>query len=180
MDARLHHLQGKAEGVKTPDLIRLLEDAYRDRLALVTRHEAGARQVSEYDVNNTYQYIINREEQHLHWLCGALCDVGATTPDPAGVPAAVPEAGRGRQRWEAIATDDARLLADFVARWRDRVATVTNARIRTMLQVIVGEAQEHQRLFEDVAGGNLDTLGRRTGGARVPGAAVMASRWTGD
>ncbi len=165
--------------MKIPDLVRVLSDFYRDRLALVTRHEAGARQVTEYDFNNTYQYIINREEQHLQWLRQALRDLGASTPEPASAPA-VPAGGNGRDLSEAIAGDDARLLGEFVERWRDRVETVTNARIRIMLRVILGESLEHQRMFEQASAGNLDLLGRRTGGPRVPGAAVMSSRWVGD
>jgi hypothetical protein len=35
---------------------------------LVQRQEAGARVVSHYDFNNTYQYVISRGETHLSWL----------------------------------------------------------------------------------------------------------------
>ena len=66
VDARLHHLQGKAELVT--DLLPLLQEFYREKLAMLLRHQAGARLVGQYDVNNTYQYIINREETQLSWL----------------------------------------------------------------------------------------------------------------
>ena len=47
------------------DLPKLLSDFAAERVALVERHEASARAVSHYDFNNTYQYVINREETHL-------------------------------------------------------------------------------------------------------------------
>ena len=53
---------------------------------------------------------------------------------------------------------------------------VTHARHRTMLNVMLGESLEHQRLFEQAAAGFEDLLGRRTGGAaRVGG--VLPTRW---
>ena len=64
-----------------------------------------------------------------------------------------------------ILEDDARHLAAFVERWRPRVATVTHARHRTMLGVVLGESVEHQRLFEQAGAGLEDVIGRRTAGA---------------
>ena len=65
MDAGLHQLQGEAEGVTPTELLALLQECYTERLALVLRHEAVARRVGNLDFNNTYQYLINREETHL-------------------------------------------------------------------------------------------------------------------
>ena len=45
-----------------------------------------------------------------------------------------------------------------------------------MLQVVMGETREHQRLFEQAAAGNEDVLGRRTGGVARVGA-VLPDRW---
>ena len=39
------------------DLLTLLLEFYRDKLAAVLRHQAAARHVSQYDANNTYQYM---------------------------------------------------------------------------------------------------------------------------
>ena len=36
------------------------------------RHVAVARFVTDYEFNNTYQYIIAREDVHLSWLEAAL------------------------------------------------------------------------------------------------------------
>ncbi len=164
--------------MKTPDLIRLLGEFYGERLALVVRHEAGARLVTQYDFNNAYQYVINREEQHLQWLQAALRDVEAPLPAPARA-LDVPAAGKGLERSTAIAADDARLLGDFITRWKDRVATVANARVRNTLGVILGESQEHKRFFDYAAAGDQDLLGKRTGGVPRQGS-VMSSRWIGD
>ena len=43
------------------ELQQLLTDLAAERVALIERHEAGARVVSHYDFNNTYQYVIARE-----------------------------------------------------------------------------------------------------------------------
>ena len=52
-----------------PDELRALLTAITaDRVALIQRHEAGARVVSHYDFNNAYQYVIAREETQLSWL----------------------------------------------------------------------------------------------------------------
>jgi hypothetical protein len=59
-----------------------------------------------------------------------------------------------------------------VEKWRPRVDAVTNARYRNMLNVILGESIEHQRLFQQASAGLEDLLGRRTGGVpRVGGSA---------
>ena len=80
LDAGVHHLQGEAEGVTPTELQQLLREFYLERLALLMRHEAAARLVTDYDVNNAYQYIISREETHVSWLQHALLDVGAAFP----------------------------------------------------------------------------------------------------
>ena len=64
----------------------LLDEFYREKLALLLRHQAGARLVPQYDVNNTYQYIINREEAHLSWVGRSISDLGATVPGSGAEP----------------------------------------------------------------------------------------------
>jgi Mn-containing catalase len=58
--------------VQRDELRSFLTEITADRLALLQRHEASARVVSHYDFNNTYQYVIAREETHLTWLQAAL------------------------------------------------------------------------------------------------------------
>ena len=162
------------------ELLPILTGFAADRLALLQRHEAGARVVSHYDFNNAYQYVINREETHVQWLQSALAELGAPLPAPsAAIP--VPELVKSKKKADAatfrgILEDDARQLAAFVDRWRPRMAKVTHARHRIMLDVVLGESKEHQRLFEQAAAGFEDVLGRRTGGVARQGA-VLPSRW---
>jgi hypothetical protein len=182
VDPLLHQLQGKTEGVTTQqhDLQAFLTEAAAERLAILQRHEAGARAVGNYDFNNTYQYIISREETHLQWLQNALAEFGAALPAAASaiaVPAAVKtgkKADAGAYR--GILEDDARTLKAFVQRWRPRVEAMTHARHRTMMNVVLGESMEHNQLFEQAASGFEDVLGRRTDGAARVGE-VLPSRW---
>ena len=59
----------------------------RAALALLNRHEAVARLVGNLDFNNTYQYVVAREETHLSWLQAAIEELGGVMPverDAAG------------------------------------------------------------------------------------------------
>jgi hypothetical protein len=165
--------------VQQDDLKKFLTDFSGERLALLQRHEAAARVVSHYDFNNTYQYVIAREETHLSWLESALVEAGAALPQTT-LPLPTPDAPAGKKGEVAVYRDilagDAKFLGAFVARWRDRVATVSHARHRTMLGVVIGESLEHQRLFEQAAAGFEDVLGRRSGGVARVGA-VLPDRW---
>jgi hypothetical protein len=78
--------------------------------------------------------------------------------------------------FRGILDDDAGYLRAFVDKWRPVVDTITHARHRNMLNVILGESIEHQRLFEQAAAGLEDLLGRRTGGVPRVGA-VLPTRW---
>jgi hypothetical protein len=173
-------MQGETEDLMS-DLQSLLTEFAAARVALVERHEASARAVSHYDFNNTYQYVINREETHLSWLQTALAEYKAVLP-PAGASALpVPHAPKTGRRVEAsafngILEEDARYLGAFVDTWRPRVDHVTHARHRNMLNVILGESMEHKRLFEQAAAGLEDLLGRRTGGVERVGG-VLPTRW---
>jgi hypothetical protein len=167
--------------VHQDELKQLLTTFTAERVALLQRHEAGARVVSHYDFNNTYQYVINREETHLSWLENALAEFGTGLP-PAASNLAVPDVPKhGKKKidptvFRPVLDDDARGLGEFVARWRDRVQTMTHARHRNMLNVILGESLEHKRLFEQAGAGLEDVLGRRTGGVPRVGE-VLATRW---
>ena len=166
--------------MKPTELRQVLTDFAADRLALLERHEAGARVVSHYDFNNAYQYVINREEMQLAWLQAALAELGAVLPPPSNT-IAVPEVAKARTKgdgtaFRGILEDDTRHLAACVERWRPRVAAMTHARHRIMLDVILGESREHQHVFEQAAAGVEDLLGKRTGGVARQGA-VLPTRW---
>ncbi len=98
LDARLHHLQGKA-GVVT-DLLPLLQEFHREKLAALLRHQAAARLIGQYDVNNTYQYIVNREDVQVSWLAKAIAELGGTVGDAPAVSRSA--AGKGADAARAV------------------------------------------------------------------------------
>lgn len=166
--------------MRAPDLQHILTEFAAERLALLERHEAGARAVSHYDFNNAYQHVISREETQLGWLQAALAEFGVPLPPPAAA-LPVPELPKPGKRPEtgafrAVLDDDARRLEAFVERWRPRLEAITHARHRLMLDVILGESREHWRIFEQAAAGMEDVLGRRTGGVPRKGS-VLPVRW---
>jgi hypothetical protein len=152
--------------------LALLTEFYADKLASVLQHQANARLVSQYDANNTYQYIINREEVQLAWLAKAIADGGGTVPDSAPAPAAPKEKGAN-----ALFDGDVRAAQAFLDRWRPRVEAMDNARHRAMLRVILGETREQQRFFEQALAGRTDLLGRRGGAAGPAQGDVLPARW---
>ncbi len=158
------------------DLLPLLEEFYREKLASLLRHEAGARLVSQYDFNNTYQYIVNREETQLSWVAQAIVELGGSPDDSGGSPERLAQ-GKGEAVARHIMEEDLRDAEAFVERWRPRVEAMTNARQRGMLRVILGETQEQKRFFGQALAGQMDLLGRRPDhvGARV--GSVMSTRW---
>jgi hypothetical protein len=170
VDAGVHHLQGEAEGVTPSDLAPLLAECYTDRLSLLQRHVASAVHVGDYDINNAYQYIVAREETHVYWLHRAVLDAGAIVPAAPALPTIAKAA------IASLAAADASANATFVDKWAPRVRGVSHARHRKMLEVIVGEVQEHRRLFEQAAEGRTDVIGRSMPDADHRGL-VLGTRW---
>lgn len=159
-----------------PTLAELIRDFYLERVTLLMRHEDVAQLVTDYDINNAYQYIIAREQTHLSWLQHALLDLGAPlVNDPSRGPAL---SAKG-DSWKSLAGDDARANTQFVQKWRAKVEGVSNARHQGMLKVILGENLEHARLFEQAAAGRKDLIGKSLAINDHSGE-VMANRWTGD
>ncbi len=75
--------------MKPADLLAILREFHRDKLTMRQRHVAVAKRVSQYDANNTYQYVINREDLHLSWLDAAIAELDGTAdtvPEPALAP----------------------------------------------------------------------------------------------
>jgi hypothetical protein len=155
--------------VRPAEIRTLLEQIYLEKLTLQQRHVAGARNIRDYDINNTYQYIINREDVHLAWLRDAIADAGGSLP---AAPAVEIEDGS----MAVILANDRDRAAAFIDRWKDRIAAVTNARHRTMLQLLLGETREHERFFAQAAAGRTDLLGRRPDGMGT-GGGVLPTRW---
>ncbi len=154
-------------------LLSILNELHRDKLTLRERHVAVARHIDHYDFNNTYQYVIAREDEHLAWLETAIREGGGT---PAEVtPPSIPSPGR-KGRFTSLVEQDARDAEACVATWRPRVGTITNTRHANMVNVIVGETLEHQRFFAQIAQGNEQVLGLRMAGAGT-GHGVLTDRW---
>jgi hypothetical protein len=162
--------------VTAAELLALLREFYRDKLTIRQRHVAAARYVTHYDFNNTYQYVIAREDVQLNWLRDAITDLGGVLEE---VPE--PEISSGGKPDEALAelfaTDRDEAQA-FVDKWRPRLEAMPNARHRSLLRVIIGETLEHRRFFEQALAGRTDLLGRRADGAGT-GGGVLRTRWVG-
>jgi hypothetical protein len=169
----MHQLQAEAELVNTADVAAVLREFHHEKLAIRERHVAVAQTVSHYDFNNTYQYIIARDDMHLAWLEAGLADLDGT-PDIVA-PVTLPARGK-KDSFLPLVAEDAREAQAFVDRWRPRVAEVTHARHRSMMQVILGESLEQKRFFDQMGAGREDLLGRRTGG-ETTGNGVLPVRW---
>jgi hypothetical protein len=158
------------------DLSTLLREFYLDKLTAMLKHQAATRLVGQYDANNTYQYIIGREDVQLSWVANAIRDLGGQPPDEAEP--ARSASGKGDAAMRALFEEDARDAQAFVDRWRPRVDVMTNARHRSMLRVILGEVLEQKRFFEQAAAGRTDLLGRRA--VQIVGPShgeVLPTRW---
>ena len=129
------------------DLVSLLQEFYREKLTSVLRHQAAARHVAQYDANNTYQYIINREDTQLSWVGRAIVDLGGEVPPNGAEPDRKP-AGKGKTSANPLFEEDARDARAFVERWKPKVDAMDNVRHRNMLKVVLGETIEQQRFFE--------------------------------
>ncbi len=159
-----------------PTLADLVRDFYLERVALLMRHEDVAVTVTDYDINNAYQYIIAREQTHLSWLQHALLDLGAALVNDPPRAGALSVKGDG---WKALAAQDATANAQFVDKWRARIDGVSNARQKSMLKVILGEMLEHKRLFDQAAEGRRDLIGTSLAINDHSGD-VMTTRFVGD
>ena len=162
--------------MKATELLALLREFHRDKLAMRQRHVAAARFVNDYDFNNTYQYVINREDAQVAWLRSAVLDMGGT-PDEVPEPQ-IDTAGKRGEIQARVLSEDRDGARTFVEKWRPRLQAMPNARHRSMLQVIIGETLEHERFFEQALAGRTDLLGRRADGAGT-GGGVLPERWVG-
>ncbi len=155
------------------ELLALLREFHRDKLAVRQRHVAAARHIPHYDFNNTYQYVICREDVQVNWLNDAIADLGGT---PDEVPEPQLPASKGDSAQVRLLTEDRDGAQAFVDKWKPRLDGVPNARLRSLLRVILGETLEHKRFFEQALAGRTDLLGRRADGAGT-GGGVLGTRW---
>ena len=161
--------------MKPADLLQLLREFYREKSAMRARHVAAARLIGEYNANNTYQYVINREDVHIAWLHDAIVDLGGTPED-----AAEPQIqASGKDAAKKIFGEDGAAAQAFVDRWKDKIEHITNARHKTMLRLMLGEVLEAKRFFDQALEGRVDLLGRRADGMGTKGK-VLSTRWIGQ
>ena len=156
--------------------LETLREFYRDKLADTVRHLAGARNVRQYDANNTYQYIINREETQLSWVAAAIVAIGGTVDDIQAL-AATGVGADARAVESDIEAADASGAQAFVDRWLPRIDALNDARHGRMLRVVLGETLEQKRFFEQARAGRTDLLGRRSEAAGVRVGSVLSTRW---
>jgi hypothetical protein len=166
-------MQGKAELVT--DILPLLLEFHGEKLAMLLRHQAGARLVGQYDVNNTYQYIVNREDVQLSWLETAIRELGGTPSVPGDPGRSV--SGKASEASQRVIEEDGHDAQAFVDRWKPRVDAMTNARHAKMLRVILGETLEQKRFFEQALAGRTDLLGKRGAQVGKSHGVVLPSRW---
>ena len=162
--------------MKATELLALLREFYRDKLTIRQRHVAVAKHVPDYDFNNTYQYVIAREDVQLNWLSDAITDMGGALedlPEPD-----IQASGKSADVQSQLIGEDRQAAQSFVDKWRPRMDAMPNARHRSLLQVILGETLEHKRFFDQAIAGRTDLLGRRADGAGT-GGGVLPVRWMG-
>ncbi len=71
--------------MKATELLDFLREFHRDKLAHAAAPPGRRRRhVSDYDFNNTYQYVIAREEMHVSWVRDAILDASGQTNEAAG------------------------------------------------------------------------------------------------
>ena len=157
------------------ETLALLQAFHAEKLAMLLQHQAGARLIAQYDVNNTYQYILNRDEVQLSWVAKAIGELGGTLAEQSEPARAA--SGNAAEIARRISEEDSRAAQDFVDRWRPRIEAMQNARHRTMLRVILGETLEQKRFFDQALAGRTDLLGRRGEAAGPARGTVLATRW---
>ena len=158
---------------ETRRLLSILQTFHREADAQAAARRL-ARYVANYSFNNTYQYVIAREDMHLSWLESAIAELQGTpeqVPEPA-----LPSPGKKPDSFLPLVKEDAHEAEAFTARWRARTGDITNARHRNLLNVILGETAEHKRFFDQMIEGRDDLLGRRMDGAGT-GNGVLGTRW---
>jgi len=157
-------------------LLALLQEFYREKLTTMLEHQAGARLIGQYDINNTYQYIINREEAQLTWVATAITELGGTAVAEISDPVRTAR-GNAAAAARAVLEQDLEAAQNFVDRWRPRIDDMANARHAKMLRVILGETLEQKRFFEQALAGRHDLLGRRGAQVGPSHGEVLPSRW---
>ena len=155
------------------ELLVLLQEFYRESLALVQARQVNARSITDYNANNAYQQVLGRQDVHLRWLSDAIDALGGAASSPGQAQEeAVTSAPKDVK---SLVAADERNQHAFVDRWSARVPAVTNARHRKLLELILGEMKEHLRVLQQAQAGRGDMLGHQAKG-KIERGEVMAAR----
>jgi hypothetical protein len=165
-------VQGEARLVTPPELVELLQAFYRETSELLLGRQARARSITSYEANNAYQQVLGRQDMHLRWVADSITDLGGAVPS-VGLDESQATDLKGTDV-QSIVETDARAQQAFMDRWRPRVAAMTNARLRKLLDLILGEMGEHVRVFTQALEGRTDILGRHTDGKILRGTVLPA------
>ena len=95
-------------------LLALLLEFHREKLTMMLQHQAGARFIGQYDVNNTYQYIINRDEVQLSWLQKAIEELGGAPSQAGGSDRTVSASRWMRRSADSRSEPDSRLSKTWI------------------------------------------------------------------
>jgi hypothetical protein len=155
--------------VTPAELLALLQDFYRESLDLFDKRQKISQSVAAYDANNGYQQVIGRQEEHLRWVADAVTSLGGSAGDTSGERGVAEAQGEPAK---SLIDADARSQEQFLDRWAPRVQSVTNARHRKMLELVLGEMKEHLRMLQQAADGRSDVLGRHADGKVLRGAVL--------
>lgn len=157
------------------DDLALLRELHHDKMTMYLRHVAVARLVSDYEFNNAYQYVINREDTHLKWLESGIAGLGGT-PEVLSEPTVTASSGKKNEKFLPLVAQDAEAAQALVTKWKPRAAEIRSERHRKMVTLMLGETMEQKRFFDHMLAGHDDLLGRRMPGAST-GDGVMPVRW---
>jgi alkylhydroperoxidase family enzyme len=163
--------------VTPAELRTLLLDFYRELRQITLARQTNARSVAAYDANNAYQQVLGRQDTQLQWVSDAIADMNGSDAilDDHRSTESAPAGPRSDRSFQQIVRADIEAQRGFIDRWRGRIAKVTNARHRRMLELILGEMFEHLRVFEQALSGRTDVLGRHADG-KVLGGQVLPAR----
>ena len=103
--------------MKATELLAFLQEFYDERAALWLRHLAVAHHVGNLDFNNTYQYVVSREDTHIAWLRSAIEDLGGVAAPPGSEP--VIAGSKSKDFAGQLMREDARGTAAFLEKWKD-------------------------------------------------------------
>ena len=155
------------------ELLDVLQKLYLETLNLVQARQIIARSITDYSANNGYQQVLGRQDVHLRWLSDAIDSLDGAASSPGQAQENAVTAARGDV--SALVLADERSQVEFLERWTAKVPSVTNARHRKMLELILGEMKEHLRVLQQARDGRTDMLGRQAKG-KVERGEVMAAR----